>query len=77
MYKEELVSDRELEKVKNNVIADQYRGLQSNFFLMIQLGYMEALGDWEYINYSSNRLLAVTAEDDIQHVVEKIFNNKQ
>lgn len=70
LLKEELVSDRELEKVKNNVVADQYRGLQSNFFLMIQLGYMEALGDWEYINYSSDKLLAVTP-DDIQRVVNK------
>jgi predicted Zn-dependent peptidase len=72
----ELVSERELEKVKNNVIADQYRGLQSNFFLMIQLGYMEALGDWEYVNYSGNRLLKVTAED-IQWVANEylITNN--
>ena len=62
-----LVTERELQKVKNNVIADQYRALQSNFFLMIQLGYMEALGDWEYINYSGDRLLGVTAED-IQRV---------
>ena len=66
----ELVSERELEKVKNNVIADQYRGLQSNFFLMIQLGYMEALGDWEFINYSGDYLLRVTAED-IQRVANK------
>ena len=66
----EPVSERELEKVKNNVIADQYRGLQSNFFLMIQLGYMEALGDWEFINYSGDYLLRVTAED-IQRVANK------
>lgn len=72
LLQNEPVSERELEKVKNNVIADQYRGLQSNFFLMIQLGYMEALGDWEYINYSSEKLLAVTA-DDIQRVANKYF----
>jgi len=63
LLQSEPVTSGELEKVKNNVIADQYRGLQSNFFLMIQLGYMEALGDWEYINYSGDRLLAVTPED--------------
>ena len=70
LLQSETVSDRELEKVKNNVIADQYRGLQSNFFLMIQLGYMEALGDWEYINFSGDKLLAVTAED-VQRVASK------
>ena len=76
LLQNEAVSERELEKVKNNVIADQYRGLQSNFFLMIQLGYMEALGDWEYINYSADKLLAVTA-DDIQRVANTylIVNN--
>ena len=60
---QEPVSDKELQKVKNNVIADQYRQLQSNFYLMIQLGYMEALGGWEYINESGDRLLAVTPEE--------------
>jgi predicted Zn-dependent peptidase len=70
LLQNEPVSSKELEKVKNNVIADQYRGLQSNFFLMIQLGYMEALGDWEYINYSGEKLLAVTA-DDVQRVASK------
>ncbi|MBT4530426.1 MAG: insulinase family protein [Phycisphaerae bacterium] len=63
LLQNEMVSKEELEKVKNNVIADQYRQLQSNFYLMIQLGYMEALGGWEYINYSGERLLAVTAEE--------------
>ena len=63
LLQSERVSSSELEKVKNNVIADQYRQLQSNFFLMIQLGYMEALGGWEYINYSGDRLLAVSPDD--------------
>ena len=63
LLQSERVSSSELEKVKNNVIADQYRQLQSNFFLMIQLGYMEALGGWEYINYSGDRLLAVSTDD--------------
>ena len=62
----EPVSAKELEKVKNNVIADQYRQLQSNFYLMIQLGYMEAIGGWEYINDSGDKLLSVTPEEIIQ-----------
>jgi len=75
LLQNELVTDDELQKVKNNVIADQYRGLQSNFFLMIQLGYMEALVGWEYINYSGDRLIEVTA-DDIQRVAKKYLTTK-
>ena len=59
----EPVSERELQKVKNNVVADQYRQLQSNFFLMIQLGYMEALGGWEFVNEARDKLLAITTQD--------------
>ena len=66
----ETVSSYELEKVKNNVVADQVRQLQSNFYLMIQLGYAEAVGGWEAINYSKDLLLAVTAED-IMYVANK------
>ncbi|HIB93575.1 MAG TPA: insulinase family protein, partial [Candidatus Lambdaproteobacteria bacterium] len=64
------VSEYELEKVKNNIVADQFRQLQSNFFLMIQLGYGEAIGGWEAINESKDLLLAVTA-DDIKRVANK------
>jgi len=63
LLKEELVSAKELEKVKNNVVADQFRQLQSNFYLMIQLGYAEAIGGWEAINESRVFLLAVTPQD--------------
>ena len=70
VLREELVSPYELEKVKNNVVADQVRQLQSNFYLMIQLGYGEAVGGWEAINNSKDLLLSVTAED-IQKVANK------
>ncbi len=64
------VSAYELEKVKNNVVANQFRQLQSNFYLMIQLGYAEAIGGWDAINKSKDYLLAVTAED-IMRVANK------
>lgn len=70
LLQNEAVSSYELEKVKNNVVADQFRQLQSNFYLMIQLGYAEAVGGWEAINYSKDLLLAVTA-DDIMRVANK------
>jgi hypothetical protein len=63
LLQSEPVSSYELEKVKNNVVADQFRQLQSNFYLMIQLGYAEAIGGWEAINESRDYLLAVNTED--------------
>jgi predicted Zn-dependent peptidase len=63
LLQNDLVSEYELEKVKNNVVADQFRQLQTNFYLMIQLGYAEAIGGWEAINTSKDLLLGVTAED--------------
>ncbi|MHC4589804.1 MAG: M16 family metallopeptidase, partial [Planctomycetota bacterium] len=69
---EQPVGERELQKVKNQIAADAYRRLQSNFFLMIQLGMYEAMGGWEYINESPARLQAVTAED-IRRVAETYF----
>ncbi|MDP7008034.1 MAG: pitrilysin family protein [Phycisphaerales bacterium] len=71
--KNEPVSDRELQKVKNNIVADQYRGLQSNFYLMIQLGFFEMFGNWDYINTAAGDLLDVTKED-ILSVANKYFD---
>lgn len=68
----EPIGERELQKVRNNVAADAYRRLQNNFFLMIQLGFAENMGDWKYINQEPKRLQAVTAED-IQRVAQKYF----
>jgi hypothetical protein len=69
---EEPVGERELQKVKNQLAANAYRRLQSNFFLMIQLGMYEAMGGWEYLNESPAKLQAVTAED-IQRVASAYF----
>lgn len=66
------VGERELQKVKNQVLADSYRRLQSNFFLLLQLGLYEAQGGWEYINESPAKLQAVTAAD-IQRVAKEYF----
>lgn len=66
------VGDRELQKVKNRMAANAYRRLQSNFFLLVQLGYFEGLGGWEEINEGPRKLQEVTAAD-IQRVVEKYF----
>ena len=69
----EAVPAGELQKVKNQAMADSYRRLQSNFFLLIQLAQAEALGDWSEINKESAKIQAVTAED-IKRVANQYFD---
>ena len=70
---EESVPQRELQKVKNRIAANAYRRLQSNFFLLIQLGLYEGLGGWEYLNESPAKLQAVTT-DDITRIANTYFD---
>ncbi len=71
----ELVSDRELQRVKNQNIANSYRRLSSNFFLMIQLGIYESMDSWDYLNIQPERIQEVTAED-IRRVVNMYFDDE-
>lgn len=68
----EPVGERELQKVKNQQLAGDFRKLQSKFGLMLQLLTYEALGDWRNINVFSDRIQAVTPED-IQSVARRYF----
>lgn len=78
LYKEiekvqkEKVGERELQKVKNRFAADNFRRLQSNFFLMLQLLLADANRGWRTFNEDPKLLDAVTA-DDIQRVANKYF----
>lgn len=73
--KEETIPDRELQKVKNQVLANSVRRLQSDFFLMIQLAIYDSLGDWRFINQSPEKMLSVSAED-IQEVARRYFTEE-
>jgi predicted Zn-dependent peptidase len=70
--KTEPVPDRELQKVKNQNLANSFRRLQSNFFLTLQLLFYDGLGDWRYLNEGPGEIQAVTA-DDVRAVAEKYF----
>ncbi len=72
--KDEPVPQRELQKVKNQSLADSYRRLQSNYFLMVQLLWYRASGDWRYLNDSPAKFQAVTAED-VQRVANTYFTD--
>ncbi len=71
--KEEPVGERELQKVKNQALAGSYRRLQSDFYLLLQLLLYDVWEDWSYLNESSARIQAVTAED-VQRVANTYFN---
>ncbi|HVF56276.1 MAG TPA: pitrilysin family protein [Pyrinomonadaceae bacterium] len=68
----EPVGAEELQKVKNQNTAGDFRRLQSNFFLMVQLLLRDANRGWETINTDPARVQAVTAED-IRRVANKYF----
>lgn len=74
LLKTELVSERELQKIKNQAAADTFRGLQDNSSLFFQLAITEAYGGYEYLNEMPRAVQAVTAED-IQRVANEYFSN--
>jgi len=78
LYKEiermqtELVDVNELQKVKNQYAANNFRAIQSNFGLMVQLLLRDNTRGWETINTDSARHQAVTPED-IRRVANTYF----
>ena len=61
--KTEPVDARELQKVKNQNAASNFRQLQGNFFLMYSMLMREAYRGWETLNTDPPLYDAVTAED--------------
>jgi predicted Zn-dependent peptidase len=78
LYKEiermqkEPVDANELQKVKNQYAANNFRGIQSNFGLMVQLLLRDNNRGWETINTDPARSQAVTPED-IRRVANTYF----
>jgi len=61
--KKEEVPAAELQKVKNNFAASEYRRLTSNMSILMQLIFNDGLGDWREINEAGAKHQAVTAAD--------------
>jgi predicted Zn-dependent peptidase len=70
-----LVPAEELQKVKNNFAASEYRRLTSNMSILMQLIQSDGLGDWREINQAGPKYQAVTAED-IQRVAKAYFTKE-
>ena len=62
----------ELQKVKNNFAAGEYRRLSSNFPILMHLVRDDGNGDWREINEAGVKIQAVTAAD-VKRVAGKYF----
>jgi len=73
--KTEPVPAEELQKVKNQFAAFEYRKLTANFPIFLQVLQNEGLGDWREVNEANAKLQAVTAED-VQRVAKTYFTKE-
>ena len=73
--KTEPVPAKELQKVKNNFAAAEYRRLSSNHPILMQIMRSEGLGNWREINEAGPKIQAVTPAD-LQRVVRKYFTKE-
>jgi predicted Zn-dependent peptidase len=70
--KQEDVPADELQKVKNNFAAGEYRRLSSNQPILMHLIQNDGEGDWREINEAGPKIQAVTAAD-VKRVANKYF----
>ena len=73
--KKEEVPAEELQKVKNNFAAAEYRRLTANFPILMQLIRNDGEGDWREINEAGPKIQAVTAAD-VQRVANVYFTKE-
>jgi len=71
----EEVPPEELQKVKNNFAAGEYRKLTSNMAILMQLIQNDGLGNWREINEAGTKLQAVSAAD-VQRVAKQYFTKE-
>jgi len=69
----EVVPAEELQKVKNQFAAGEYRRLSSNIAILFHLMITDGLGDWSEVNEAGPRYQAVTAED-VKRVANTYFS---
>lgn len=69
------VPPEELQKVKNDFAASEYRRLVANMPILMHLIMNEGEGDWREINEAGKRIQAVTAED-VKRVAKQYFTKE-
>ena len=70
--KQDDLPPEELQKVKNNFAAYEYRRLSGNMSILMQLINADGLGDWREINEAGRKNQAVTAAD-VKRVAYQYF----
>ena len=73
--KKEEVPPEELQKVKNNFAAGEYRKLSSNYQILMHLIRNDGEGDWREINEAGPKIQAVTGAD-VKRVANKYFTRE-
>ena len=73
--KTEPVPAKELQKVKNNFAAAEYRRLSSNHPILMQIMRSEGLGNWREINEAGPKIQVVTPAD-LRRVAKKYFTRE-
>jgi predicted Zn-dependent peptidase len=73
--KQEEVPPEELQKVKNNFAAAEYRKLSSNYPILMHLIRNDGSGDWREINEAGPKVQAVTAAD-VKRVANTYFTKE-
>jgi predicted Zn-dependent peptidase len=74
LQKEDVPAE-ELQKVKNNFAAAEYRRLSSNFPILVQLIVNDGWGNWREINEAGTKVQAVTA-GDVKRVAHRYFTRE-
>jgi len=69
----DLAPAEELQKVKNQFAAGEYRRLSSNMAILFQLMITDGLGNWREVNEAGPKYQAVTAED-VKRVANAYFS---
>jgi len=73
--KTEPLGERELQRLKNNLLALSVKQLQTNFYLVLQTLFYESLDSWEYINEAPPKYQAVTAQQ-IMEVADRYITDR-
>jgi zinc protease len=71
--KSDLISDRELQKAKNQIESAFVYGQDSIFGQAMKIGYYEAVGDWRLMDGYLDGIRKVTRQD-IQRVAQEYLD---
>jgi len=71
--KAEPLGERELQRLKNNLLANSVKQLQTNYYLVMQVLFYDSLDSWKYINDAPPKYQEVTAEQ-VMEVANRYIN---